>query len=147
MARYTDEERASILAVLEVNGNNFDLTARQTKVPEQTIRRWTKEAHLNKLVPPKKEELADRLEELAHSLVDAIPGKVTMAPLQQVATTLGIVTEKMLLLRGEPTSIEHHSSEDARERIARRLIELAAGEDPDATPEQLERAGSGGAGI
>lgn len=60
MARYTDEERASILAVLEVNGNNFDLTARQTKVPEQTLRRWRRQAHLNKLVPPKKR----------HSLID-----------------------------------------------------------------------------
>ncbi|HYF38777.1 MAG TPA: transposase [Gemmatimonadales bacterium] len=143
--RYTDEEREAILAILEVNGGDTETTAAQTGVHQNTLIRWRDD--LTKLGDKKKAALADRLEELAHILVDAIPNKVAFAPLQQVATTLGIVTEKMLLLRGEPTSIEHHSSEDARERIARRLIELGAGEDQEPAPEQLERGRRDGAGV
>lgn len=143
--RYTDEEREAILAVLEVNGGDTETTAAQTGVHQNTLIRWRDE--LTKLGDKKRAALADRMEELAHILIDAIPAKVTVSGLNHIAVTLGIVTEKMLLLRGEPTSIEHHSSEDARERIARRLIELSAGEDPDASSEQLERAGSAGAGV
>jgi transposase-like protein len=143
--KYADEERSAILEILAVNGGDVSVTSEQTGVPERTLFHWKNEAA--KVGSGKKAALADRMEELAHILIDAIPAKVTGAHLNHIAVTLGIVTEKMLLLRGEPTSIEHHSSEDARERIARRLIELGAGEDPDRVPEQLERAGSECAGV
>jgi hypothetical protein len=49
--------------------------------------------------PPKKGELADRLEHLARVLAEAIPGKIADAPLRHVAVALGIVVDKMVLLR------------------------------------------------
>ncbi len=42
-----------------------------------------------KLGQDKKAELADRLEEVAHQLIEILPAKVSDATLQQVATALG----------------------------------------------------------
>src|SRR4030095_17106203 len=52
--------------------------------------------------------LADRLEELAHQLIDCIPAKLDEAPLREVAAALNVAAEKMRLLREQATAIERH---------------------------------------
>ena len=49
----------------------------------------------------KKGSLADKFENLAHLLVDAMPGKIAKATLSQCAITSGIATDKAIRLRGE----------------------------------------------
>lgn len=51
-------------------------------------------------MPPEKKDLADSLEQIAYRLLDAIPGKLESAGLLELAIGLGILVDKMLLLRG-----------------------------------------------
>ncbi len=119
---YSDEEKASALAALVANGGNAKLTAQQTGVPRATLQRWASGEGVHPCVPgighQKKQDLADRLEDLAHRLVDAIPEKVSQADLKQLGICLGIAVDKMRLLREQPTSIEGHDLSD-EEKLAR----------------------------
>ncbi len=124
---YSDEEKASALAALAANGGNVQLTARQVGVPRKTLEVWSKGNCCSPAVAnirhQKTEDLADRLEDLAHQLANAIPGKIPTADLKQLSVSLGIAVDKMRLLREQPTSIEGHDLSD-EERLAR-LRQLA----------------------
>lgn len=106
-AKYSDVDKATALAVLDANGGNVKKTATDTGIPRTTIERWTKGQAVNPDVTDlrheKKGELADRLREIAHKLIDSVDTKIPDANLQQVFTALGITIEKMQLLSGEPT--------------------------------------------
>jgi hypothetical protein len=111
---YSDHQRAEALAVLDANGGALRQTSRDTGIPTSTLKLWRDEGvhpDCAELCTEKKQSLADRLEALAHTLIDALPGKVTDASLQQAATSLGIAVDKMRLLRGEPTSIQESRQE------------------------------------
>lgn len=108
--RYSDQDRQEALAALAANGGNLDRTARQLGIPRATLQAWrdgARHPEAAESAAPKKAALADRLEELAHKLLDAAcePGRLAGASLQQVATSLGIALDKMRLLRGQPTQI------------------------------------------
>ncbi len=124
--QYSDSEKAEYLAALDANGGNVAHTARQTGVPRVTLQQWrngTVSADVPKLRQEKKEALSDRLEVIAHSLVDAIPSAIAGANLQQITTSLAIAIDKMLLLKGQPTEITPVSNMTDEERL-RRLTEL-----------------------
>lgn len=83
----------------------------------KTIKKWQRQAaepqsqrHAasGQKATQKKEALADRLERLAGTLAGDLADKAKRkgANLQQTGTTLGIVIDKMQLLRGEATGIE-----------------------------------------
>jgi hypothetical protein len=100
---YSDEERATALAALDGNGGNRQRTARQLGIPRKTLATWASGAvhpAVADLRHQKKRELADGLEQVAYLLLDAIPGKLEGANLQDLAISLGILVDKMLLLRG-----------------------------------------------
>ena len=127
---YSDEEKASALAALAANGGDVLLTSKQVGVPRKTLEDWSKGRGVCSAVADirqeKKQDLADRLEDLAHRLVDAIPGKVAQADLKQLGVCLGIAVDKMRLLREQPTSIEGHDlSDDERLARLRQLAERA----------------------
>jgi hypothetical protein len=106
---YSDEEKASALAGLAANGGNVLLTARQAGVPRTTLRKWADgviHPSVAQMGHEKREDLAGRLEDLAHRIVDAIPGRLSDADLKQLGVCLGIAVDKMRLLREQPTSIE-----------------------------------------
>ena len=112
--RYSDEDRANALAALAANGGNVSKTARDLDIPEPTLRCWaTGERHPEALQmrDGKMADLADRLEEVAWKLSDAIPGKIGKASLKDTAISLGITVEKMRLLRDKPTSISKDATE------------------------------------
>lgn len=104
--QYSSDDKAAALAALEANGGNLRLTSRQLKIPLTTLHMWAS-GHVPNDVPnlrtEKKAELQDELRRIAYALVEAIPAKVDSANLQQIATTLGIVIDKMQLLSGQPT--------------------------------------------
>ena len=127
---YSDEQKASALAALAANGGNAKLTAAQIGVPRTTLLKWASgegvHASVTDIGHEKKQGLADRLEGLAHRLVDAIPGKIAEADLKQLSVSLGIALDKMRLLREQPTSIEGHDlSDDEKLAMLRQLAERA----------------------
>lgn len=125
--RYSDDERAEALVALSANGGNVEGTARQLGIPERTLEHWAKgqrHPEARQMANKKKKPLADCLEALARKLVQAMPDKAKDASLQQIAVSLGIAVDKMLLLRGEPTvnvSQEFRSPEEAQEKLAKLL--------------------------
>lgn len=112
--RYDDEFRANAVLMLEAAGypgKEGALTAvsRRLSVPARTLSRWfNKEQNPppDRLVKIKKGELVEKLDDLAHMILDAMPGNVTEASLKEQATALGIVIDKKQLLSGRPT--ENH---------------------------------------
>lgn len=103
---FSDNDKAAALAALDANGGNVLRTAKQLNVPRSTLQEWAN-GRVNHDVPElrqrKKEDLASRLVEIAHQLIDAIPDKIYDANLQQVSTSLGIAVEKIQLLQGQAT--------------------------------------------
>lgn len=130
--RYTDDDRANALAALAANGGNVKLTANQIDIPETTIRKWlSSEQHpeITKKGAQKKGPLSDYLEKIAWQLADSLPGKTDQSSLQQVATSLGIVIDKMRLLRNEPTEINRNeggADDDLRKLTDEQLVERLA---------------------
>src|SRR6266851_1738917 len=106
---YSDEQRGNALAALAANGGNVGRTARDLRIPEATLRQWARGQRHPEAVQmseQKKGPLADRLEELAHALVDdLLKADGRQGTVQAKTTAIGIVIDKVQLLRGKPTGI------------------------------------------
>lgn len=107
--KYSDEEIAEILAVLDANEGNRKKTAEVCGVPMSTIESWEKgRAKLHpvvaKLKETKRTEIADELEILVRKLIFGARKKIALAPLNHTMVGVGIGIEKMQLLRGLATS-------------------------------------------
>ena len=127
---YSVEQKGTALALLKANGHNVLRTARELGIPRHTLRDW---AINHRGVTPevvqyqhqKERTLAEKLEENAHRLADSLATHdLTGVSLASKATALGIVTDKALLLRGQPTSISGSVMSDDERRL--RLAELLA---------------------
>ena len=107
--QYSDSDKATALAALDANGGNVSGTARQLSIPAKTIENWAKSRGVHpavaKMGEVKKRELADKLEELAHQIIDAAPDKIEKAGLKDSMIAAGTAIDKMQLLRGKPTAI------------------------------------------
>ncbi len=100
---YSDQQRAEALAALDANAGDVSTTAKQLAIPRKTLENWSK-GHVNgdvaKIGHEIRQTLAERLESVAHQLLDEIPKKLEKATLVQIGTTLGIAVDKMQVLRG-----------------------------------------------
>ncbi len=124
--QYSDNDKATFLAALDANGGNLSKTCRLLKIPRQTLQDWAAGRKISSDVPEmrqvKKEELAEKLEELAHALVEGIHRRVKdgvldpQVSLRDAATSLGIVIDKMQLLKGQPTPAANRPEEQGRAR-------------------------------
>lgn len=124
---YSDEEKAAALLALDANGGNVAKTAREARVPRKTLEEWEKgriHPAVANIRQHEREPLADRLEAMAHDLVDVMPDKLAEASLQQIALTLGIAVDKMRLLREQATAIQKNerlTDEERADRVAELL--------------------------
>lgn len=156
--RYSDEDRAMALAALAANGGNLKRTAREQGVPETSLRQWAKgDRHPEavEMSAQKKPPLADAYEDVVRrSLGHLSEAKLKRAGAVDLLKVAGIATDKMRLLRDEPTSITGHQDEFFRQldRLAQRHADAArraiaadgaAGEDGDAEPVHPPRDGDG----
>lgn len=145
--RYSDLDRANALVALKANRGNVQLTARQTGIPPPTLSHWAKqERHPEATVLGEKqiEPLADKLENIARLLIDAMPDKIGSASLQQIATSAAIAIDKSRLLRGQATTIVQKGPPLDLSKLSdrelddyERLVEKATDE------RQLQQGGSG----
>ncbi len=113
--RYTDEQRATLVAMLEAEGypekiGALAYVARYAKVPESTLRGWFKS---RRNPPPaimrdmKKEDLAGKFENIAYAMLDHAAGDDIIGEMKgkDAVMSAAIATDKMRLLRGLPTEI------------------------------------------
>jgi len=124
---YSDSEKAAALVALDFCGGNESEASRKVGIPRKTLHEWAEERGVTpdvaEIRQEKKADLADALEDLAFNLV----GKLLSSE-KASGVDLGIVVDKMLLLRGEPNSISkdvtHATPEQRRARILQ-LVEKA----------------------
>jgi hypothetical protein len=113
--RYTDEERATLVAMLEAQDypnvkGALAYVANYAKVPESTLRGWFK-ARRNpppaKLRDIKKRELADVFEDVAYDMLGHAGDPEIIAEMsgKDAVIAAATATDKMRLLRGLPTEI------------------------------------------
>jgi transposase-like protein len=116
---YSAEFKAEVLAALKSNNGNVYGTAKEYDVPESTLVAWVEqEARYRDLRDNKLRDLATKHELNLHRLADSVSEHdLTNVPLVQKATAIGILTDKMLLLRGQPTSIVAALSSELKELL------------------------------
>lgn len=130
--RYSVEERAQALAVLQANGGNLKRTERDTGIPRKTLAGWRDgnnkdHAAVVEQLPAKCEDLASKLDEIAHKIVFVIPEKIEEAKLKDLTYSLGVIIDKRNLLRGQATSITETRSDTQRyETTIKTLMEQSA---------------------
>lgn len=142
--RYTDKFRADAIALLEGAGypdreGALADTARHIGVPAQTLHRWARGKNNPpppELVIEKKGDLADELESIVWLMTGHLKNEDTIGDMtgQQTATSIGILIDKIRLLRGLPTEVIAIIPEvvqaieragDNPQDVFRRLIERA----------------------
>ena len=127
---YSDREKAEALAALDANDGNLSRTAEELRIPYSTLRGWDNGRGANgevaQLRYQKKHSLADKLGEIAEALAGDLfdESKRHRASIQQIATSMAIVIDKMQLLRGDPTTIERRDDTLTPDERAARLAEL-----------------------
>lgn len=118
--RYTDEERAMLVVMLQSQGYTGDVTTNKpgalqsvveySGVPERTLRRWFHGASNpppDNLVRNKKGELSDELEDIVWLMTGTLKSEEVIGEMsgKDIATSIGILVDKIRLLRGLPTEI------------------------------------------
>jgi hypothetical protein len=126
--RYSDEFRADALAALAANGGNLNKTALELRVPWKTLKNWASGARhpeASQMAQNKMGHLADTLERVAFLLAGDLQdaARRERANVTQVATALGIVVDKMQVLRGQPTDISSNLTDAERATRIRLAIE------------------------
>lgn len=137
---YSLERKAEVLAMVQANGGNVDRTAGETGIAHQTIRYWlTNAAKYSQIQSQKVVDLADQCEADARYYFALARDKAPDAPYNHLMTGAAIATDKMQLLRGQPTSITADlSANDLTIILAGALGEaLDLGEDGPSGPETI----------
>ncbi|HEX7002181.1 MAG TPA: transposase [Trueperaceae bacterium] len=128
--RYTDNDRATALAVLDSNGGNIARTARETGISQSTLRDWRDDPHPDtaELRDQKRAALSDLWEEVARAYIARAldHAAVNDTTAQSAVTVAAIATDKLQLLLGKPTEISKHEHE--RRETPAAALEAAAEE-------------------
>jgi transposase-like protein len=104
---YPEELKAAVIAAIEQNGGQIRPTCRLFNLPYDTVHYWwTKSERFRQIKPASAQNLADKLEELAHSTADSLAEHdFSIVAARDKAAVLSVAIDKMQLLRGEPTAI------------------------------------------
>lgn len=131
---YPVELKAAVIAAIEQNGGNVLATSKLFNLPRDTVNYWWNNSdRYVELKHGKAACLADKLENIAHSVTDSITEHdLSVVSLRDKATVLGITIDKMQLLRGLPTDISANI-----ERVELTVVlQDALSEAIDITPEK-----------
>ena len=134
---YSPEFKAEVIAQVKASNGNVFRVAEECQVPIKTLQYWIhQEERYSQFRQQKQEDLATKYEANLHRLTDSIADhNLESATLQAKATAVGILTEKMLLLRGQPTSITASVDKLDISIILQSALEEALGNVIDIEPE------------
>ncbi len=140
---YTLEEQQRALLTLAYNNGNRKRTERETGISRKTLGIWE-----DALSPEEREELTARVHEqlepkmsrIVSRLADRLDCGLDTLSVSQIPVALGIMTDKLRLLRGESTSnaAVHINSDPAS--LAAELDLILAECGPSADPDPVRRA-------
>lgn len=139
-ATYTESERAMVYAVLTANSGNIKRTARETGIPENTVRRW--KVKFKDEGPPDAEIVADvadkfvkEAEEIRTLAMAQLRSKLPLAKVGELNAVIGTLSDKLFVMKGLATARTEHtfvlpSADELRETLT------------GAVQEAIQRAGS-----
>lgn len=155
--KYSDEDRSTAVAFLLAAGwaasaddkrksMAVDEASRKTGVGRHTLKRWAAEeiaGERSSLAAQKRGDLAARLEEAAHVLLDTLlDGRLEDASIRDVAVALGIAIDKRALLLGLPTETIQQNISVNRQGLSTLPSEIAPGADAgDLRTPAVQRSG------
>jgi len=119
---YSDKEKAAALVMLDFCDGNLSKASKQLGIPLTTLKEWNDGRipdGVTETRNEKKADLADSLEQLAFDLIDKVKTSEKAG-----GVDLGIVIDKMLLLRGEPNSISKDVTQVSPEQRRERILQL-----------------------
>lgn len=144
-SRYSDEDKAAVLAVYAGNGGNLLRTSRETGVSRNTIRHWITNA------PPPPETLqaavddfVDDARSLRNVALSTLRDRIAEATPRELITIVGVLDDKVVRASGQPTSrTEHVNALPDREALREVLegfvsVAVAAAEQRDSDIEDAE---------
>lgn len=104
---YPEDLKAAVISAIQANGGNVMATARLFNLPRDTVNYWWRNSErFVEIQRASTITLADKLEDLAHSNVESLSTHdLSIVSYSDKARALGVIIDKMQLLRGEPTSI------------------------------------------
>ena len=121
--QYTEDDKATALAMLQANGGNITRVARELHIPASTLRKWRAGEGVSQAVAAKCDQKKEELDGLYEQVARAYLGHALGAALKKTSGKDAVIaaataTDKMRLLREQPTSITGDGVSDA-ERVAR----------------------------
>lgn len=114
---YSDEEKAYLILMCQAAGYPHNegairRVAREQKVKERTLYRWmqmgvstdeVRREAVGEIVEQKKLQLTEMLENALRAAVESLPDKIDEATYKDTGVVIGILTDKLQLLNGQPT--------------------------------------------
>jgi len=131
----TDEQIERLNSAFSTNGGKVREAARRVGVSVATASKYIDRERYNPPPPEveavrtqKRLEIAEKFGDLQVALIDALMDKtkIEKASYQELANTLGIATEKRLLITGQPTSRNETIATDPAAKLTPDEMEAAA---------------------
>lgn len=114
--RWKEEDKARVFVILTANQGNVKRTARESSVPENTVRRWKKEWELEEKAQPSLELVeqatntfvtdATRVRDKALAVIEM---KLPEAKVGELNAVVGTLTDKLNVIQGHATSRQEHT--------------------------------------
>ena len=127
-SRYLEEDIARAYVTWVANGQMMKRTARDTAIPESTLRKWIRgwEENGPPVDPRELERVAGEFAEEAERIRDIalaqLEAKLPNANVSQLVAVVGMLTDKVNITRGLATSrVEHVKALPPAEEIAQAL--------------------------
>lgn len=114
-AAYSEQDKARVYVALTANDGNIKRTARETGLPESTVRNWKREFDTN---PPAKEavetelttgDYVGQLETVRNEALVALRKKIPAMNGSQLGVVFGILEDKLTRARGLATERTEHT--------------------------------------
>lgn len=130
--RYTDEDRALVLATLTSNNGNIARTARDTNVPENTVRGWKREWEENgppdgvlALAVDQAGDFVAQAEVVRDEALAIMRSKLPDARVSELNSVVGTLDDKITRMRGLAMGrVEHvHTQAVAPEELGAQIGE------------------------
>jgi transposase-like protein len=113
-ATYSEADKAKVYVVLQANDGNVKRTARETGVPENTVRRWRNQFQEDgppdtELVEQEATDFIEDADRVRHKALRLIEEKVDQkdAKLNELNNTVGILTDKIDRVRLPNKQVDH----------------------------------------
>lgn len=126
-SQYSDADKARVFVTLAANTGNVKRTARETGVPENTVRRWKAEFEENppaaELIEAEATTFTDLARKVRHEALVQLRKKIPDAKVSELVATVGMLDDKVTRVEGidRQVRVDHHhhlpSADEVRELL------------------------------